>query len=144
MIHTGVRYLPTTNTSWPDFERFPSPICRKCFDLGSRSTRSIAFGGGNGLRGVLDLGRRTDEPFTHDEVDLLVQVARQCAIALENSIAYRELSELKENATTEKLYWKTSATEAWCAAGRNARRPRPTPQFSSRLTKKLNIERQSR
>ena len=74
MIHTGVRYLPTTNTSWPDFERFPSPICRKCFDLGFRSTRSIAFGGGNGLRGVLDLGRRTDEPFTHDEVDLLVQV----------------------------------------------------------------------
>jgi hypothetical protein len=33
---------------------------------------------------------------SHDEVDLLVQVARQCAIALEASIAYRELSELKE------------------------------------------------
>ena len=46
---------------------------------------------------------------SHDEVDLLVQVARQCAIALEASIAYRELSELKEKTTREELYWKTKS-----------------------------------
>jgi formate hydrogenlyase transcriptional activator len=37
-------------------------------------------------------------------VDLLVQVARQIAIATENSLAYRELSQLKDKLATEKLY----------------------------------------
>jgi len=54
--------------------------------------------------GVLDLARRSGEPFTENEVDLLVQVARQIGIATENSLAYRELSEIKDKLATEKLY----------------------------------------
>jgi formate hydrogenlyase transcriptional activator len=56
------------------------------------------------LRDVLDLARKSGEPFTEDEVDLLVQVARQIAIATENSLAYRELSQIKDKLATEKLY----------------------------------------
>jgi len=37
-------------------------------------------------------------------VDLLLQVARQIAIATENSLAYREMSRLKDKLATEKLY----------------------------------------
>jgi formate hydrogenlyase transcriptional activator len=87
-----------------DCERFRSPLYRKYVDLGFRSNCSIPLTGGNGLRGTLELTRRNEEPFTSDEVDLLVQVAHQCAIALENSLAYRELSELKDRIATEKLY----------------------------------------
>ena len=87
-----------------DFERFPSPLYRKYSDLGFRSSCSIPLSGRNGISGALDLARRSGEPFTNDEVDLLVQVARQIAIATENSLAYRELSELKDKLATEKLY----------------------------------------
>ncbi|MGA1996003.1 MAG: sigma 54-interacting transcriptional regulator, partial [Bryobacteraceae bacterium] len=87
-----------------DFERFPSPLYRKYAGLGFRSNCSIPLAGANGILGVLDLARRSGEPFTENEVDLLVQVARQIGIATENSLAYRELSEIKDKLATEKLY----------------------------------------
>jgi formate hydrogenlyase transcriptional activator len=87
-----------------DFERFPSPLYRKYADMGFRSSCSIPLAGANGTSGTLDVTRRSGEPFTEDEVDLLVQVARQIAIATENSLAFRELSEIKDKLATEKLY----------------------------------------
>ena len=47
---------------------------------------------------------RREDPFSKDEVQLLIQVGRQVAIAVENSLAYREVSELKERLAKEKLY----------------------------------------
>ena len=87
-----------------EFDRFRSPRLKKYAGLGFRSSCSVPFNGRNGLVGVLDLARRTEDPFTEDEVDLLVQVTRQIAIAIENSLAYRELSELRDKLATEKLY----------------------------------------
>jgi formate hydrogenlyase transcriptional activator len=87
-----------------DFQRFPSPLYRKYAALGPQSGCSIPLISVTGALGALDLGRRSGEPFTADEVDLLVQVARQIAIAVENSLAYRELSEMKEKLATERLY----------------------------------------
>jgi formate hydrogenlyase transcriptional activator len=91
-------------TTGVDFVRFPSPLYRKYADLGIHSSCSIPLAGANGMSGVLDLARRSGEPFTEDEVDLLVQVARQIAIATENALAYRELSQIKDKLATEKLY----------------------------------------
>ena len=91
-------------TTGVDFVRFPSPLYRKYADLGIRSSCSIPLAGANGMSGVLDLARMSGEPFTEDEVDLLVQVARQIAIATENALAYRELSQIKDKLATEKLY----------------------------------------
>jgi formate hydrogenlyase transcriptional activator len=87
-----------------DLDRFPSPIVRRYVDLGFRSACSIPLMTGNGTLGALDLARTSGEPFTAAEVELLVQVARQVAIALENSLAYRELAEIKDKLVTEKLY----------------------------------------
>ena len=87
-----------------DFERFPSPLYRKYASLGFRASCSIPLAGANGMLGVLDLARKSGEPFTGDEVDLLMQVARQIAIATENSLAYRELSQMRDKLATEKLY----------------------------------------
>jgi formate hydrogenlyase transcriptional activator len=87
-----------------DFQRFPSPLYRRYADMGLRSSCSIPLAGANGMSGVLDLARKSGEPFTDDEVDLLVQVARQIAIATENALAYRELSQIKDKLATEKLY----------------------------------------
>ncbi len=87
-----------------DFERFPSPIYRDAVESGLRTGCSIPLMTSNGACGVLDLGRRDGAPFQDDEVRLLVQVGRQIAIALENSLAYQELATMKERLATEKLY----------------------------------------
>jgi formate hydrogenlyase transcriptional activator len=54
--------------------------------------------------GVLGLGRREDKPFTEDEVEFLMQVASQVAIAVENASAYRQIADLKDKLAQEKLY----------------------------------------
>lgn len=91
-------------TAEPDFKRFPSPLYRKYAGRGLRSDCAIPLAGPNGILGVLGLSRTSGEPFTNEEVDLLVQVANQVAIATENSLAFRELSQLKDKLATEKLY----------------------------------------
>jgi formate hydrogenlyase transcriptional activator len=56
------------------------------------------------VHGVLLLGRREENVFSADEVKLLMQVANQVAIAVENALAYSKIAELKERLTQEKLY----------------------------------------
>ncbi len=58
----------------------------------------------NRTLGVLALSRFSEVAFTSGEIDFLVQVARQVAIAIENALAYREIAELKEKLAQEKLY----------------------------------------
>ena len=87
-----------------DFERFPSPTYRRFVDAGLRFSCSIPLISPNATLGTLELARTGGEKFNDDDVELLVQVARQIAIALENSLAYRELAEMKERLSVEKLY----------------------------------------
>jgi formate hydrogenlyase transcriptional activator len=54
--------------------------------------------------GVLLLGRRDDKSFSRENIEFLMQVAGQVAIALENALAYKKIAELKERLTHEKLY----------------------------------------
>ena len=54
--------------------------------------------------GALDMGRRREDAFSADEVELLVEVGKQIAIAVENAQAYREISELKDRLAKENLY----------------------------------------
>jgi formate hydrogenlyase transcriptional activator len=54
--------------------------------------------------GVLAIARTTDHMFTPEDVDFLKEASGQIAIAIENCLAYREVSELKERLAQEKLY----------------------------------------
>jgi formate hydrogenlyase transcriptional activator len=54
--------------------------------------------------GVLTLGRIDEKVFTQDEVDFLMQMANQLALAVENALAYREIAGLKDRLTQEKVY----------------------------------------
>ena len=54
--------------------------------------------------GVLVVGRSTERPFSADEVDFLGKVAGPIAIAVENALAYKEISELRNKLAQEKLY----------------------------------------
>jgi len=54
--------------------------------------------------GVLGLAHTTQEAFWAEDVEFLSQAAGQIAIAVENALAYREISELKDKLAQEKLY----------------------------------------
>jgi formate hydrogenlyase transcriptional activator len=58
----------------------------------------------NRVLGVLGLARREENPFTQSDMDFLMQVANQVAIAIENALAYGQIAELKDKLAQEKLY----------------------------------------
>lgn len=54
--------------------------------------------------GVLAVGHTTEDVFTSEEVEFLSQASGQIAIAVENALAYHEISELRDKLAQEKLY----------------------------------------
>jgi len=54
--------------------------------------------------GTLNVASRQGDAFPTGDIDLLVSVASQIAIAVENAVAYREIAELKDRLAEEKLY----------------------------------------
>jgi formate hydrogenlyase transcriptional activator len=58
---------------------------------------------GRGL-GLLTICRTTQTPFSPEDVDFLSRASGQIAIAVENALAYREISELKDKLAQEKVY----------------------------------------
>ena len=54
--------------------------------------------------GVLAVARHEENTFDREEVAFLNQVAKQVAIAVENALAYGEITELKDKLAQEKLY----------------------------------------
>ena len=60
--------------------------------------------GRNRTLGVLSVARVEDKPFSEEDLALLVQISKQVAIALDNSLAYGEINELKEQLAREKIY----------------------------------------
>ena len=55
------------------------------------------------LLGLYGLGRR-EESFSDDDSEFLLRIGGQIAIAVENALAFREISELKDRLAQEKLY----------------------------------------
>jgi formate hydrogenlyase transcriptional activator len=73
-------------------------------DHGIRSSVHVPLLGRAGVVGVLSLGALRENAFSCDDLAFLTQVARQLALAIENALAYGEVSEEKQKLTLEKLY----------------------------------------
>jgi formate hydrogenlyase transcriptional activator len=54
--------------------------------------------------GILSILRATEVPFMPEDVDFLSRASGQIAIAIENALAYGEISELKDKLAQEKFY----------------------------------------
>jgi formate hydrogenlyase transcriptional activator len=54
--------------------------------------------------GILSILRTTETPFSAGDVDFLSRASGQIAIAIENALAYHEISQLKDKLAQEKLY----------------------------------------
>src|SRR3984885_4840210 len=73
-------------------------------DHGISSSAHVPLTGRGGVVGVLSLGAQRENAFSVDDLAFLTQVARQLALAIENALAYGEVSEQKQKLTLEKLY----------------------------------------
>jgi len=85
-------------------ERFKSPIGRLAAAEGLKCTCVLPLFTSTRDLGVLAVGALAADAFQPDDIGLLAQVASQIAIAVENALAYREIAELKNKLTEEKLY----------------------------------------
>src|SRR5580692_1818407 len=73
-------------------------------DHAIQSSMHVPLTGRDGVVGVLSLGTQRENAFSTDDLAFLTQVARQVALAIENALAYGEVSEEKQKLTLEKLY----------------------------------------
>jgi formate hydrogenlyase transcriptional activator len=87
-----------------DIDRYPNPAFRNLVELGLKSICSVPLITRARIIGTLALSRVTDDTWVREDVELLVQVAKQIAIAVDNSLSFRQLTEMKERLATEKLY----------------------------------------
>jgi formate hydrogenlyase transcriptional activator len=81
-----------------------STVCKRLIDEGVKFLCSVPLLSHNRALGALNVGRRTEDSFAQDDIDLLGQVAQQVAIAVDNALAYRQIGELKDKLAEEKLY----------------------------------------
>jgi formate hydrogenlyase transcriptional activator len=86
------------------FEKFPSEITRLLIAQGIASLCIVPLRAHGRVLGTLTAASLRDRHFSATDLDLFVQVAHQIAIAMDNALAYRQISELKEKLRQEKLY----------------------------------------
>jgi formate hydrogenlyase transcriptional activator len=91
--------LQSPFTGWTNY-----PIVQMAVHEGLKSFCFLPMISRNRAIGVLVLGRLRDDAFSEADVSFLAQVANQIALAVENALAYREIRELKEQLSKEKLY----------------------------------------
>jgi formate hydrogenlyase transcriptional activator len=58
----------------------------------------------NHILGVLELGWRRENGFLYGDLGFLMQLANQVAIAVENGLAYEQITELQNRLAQERLY----------------------------------------
>jgi len=87
-----------------DLKEFPTPQIKHAYDDGLRSGCIVPLVVHDRALGTLDIASRSENAFTDEDAELLTHVADQIAIAVENALAYREISQLKEKLAREKLY----------------------------------------
>ena len=87
-----------------DIDRYPNPGFRQFVELGTKSLCLVPLIAQDRVIGTLDLWRVTDENWSEQDVEFLVQIASQIAMTVSNSLAFRELADMKERLATENLY----------------------------------------
>jgi formate hydrogenlyase transcriptional activator len=91
--------LQSPFTGWDNY-----PIVQIAIREGLKSFCFLPLISRNRAIGVLALGRLRNDAFSEADMSFLAQVANQIALAVENALAYREIRELKEQLSKEKLY----------------------------------------
>jgi formate hydrogenlyase transcriptional activator len=103
---TAFRTMKPLTLQSPFAAWLDSPIAQIAVREGLKSVCCLPLISRNRAIGVLVLGRLRDDAFSQADVSFLSQIADQIALAVENALAYREIRELKEQLSKEKLYFE--------------------------------------
>ena len=95
LTHQPIRFAAGT---------YSSDVTRFLEAEGLRSGVCIPLMTRNRVLGTVNLASIRDDAFSPEDVDYLVQVATQAAIAIENAQAFNEIERLKDKLAEEKLY----------------------------------------
>jgi formate hydrogenlyase transcriptional activator len=87
-----------------DLRRLRSDVARLLLAEGVKSGCCVPLKSHNRLLGTLNIASLRPGAFSQDDADLLSQVANQIAIAVENALAYQQITELKDKLTREEAY----------------------------------------
>ncbi|HEX3354217.1 MAG TPA: sigma 54-interacting transcriptional regulator [Terriglobales bacterium] len=85
-------------------EKWPFEVAPEFAHLSLKSGCWIPLTGREGVIGTLNVFSRHPASFSDDDVNILTQIAGQVAIALGNAMAFRHISELKDQLTEQKQY----------------------------------------
>src|ERR1700720_3275554 len=88
--------------------REPNELAPEAADIvaaeGIKALCNIPLANRGRALGILSIVRTTETPFSPGDVDFLSRASGQIAIAIENALAYQEISQLKDKLAQEKLY----------------------------------------
>jgi formate hydrogenlyase transcriptional activator len=87
-----------------DLDEFPSPLMKQLVAIGIKSGCTVPLISHQKTLGVLSLASMREAAFTDDDVELLGEIGKQIAMAVENAVAYREISALKARLQQENVY----------------------------------------
>src|SRR6185436_6712517 len=87
-----------------DLKDFPAEAMKRASDEGLKCGCSVPLIAHDRVLGTLDVASRRTGAFSQDDAELLEQVGKQIAIAVENALAFAEIEALKNKLASEKLY----------------------------------------
>lgn len=87
-----------------EMNRFPSDTTECLLQEGVKSICLAPLVSHDRVLGVLSIGRSEEASFGKDDLEVLVAVANQVSIAIENALAFEQISELNQRLATENLY----------------------------------------
>ncbi|HZQ23595.1 MAG TPA: sigma 54-interacting transcriptional regulator [Terriglobales bacterium] len=86
----------------PDFDEFPAEIMKKVYAIGVRSGCAVPLLCHDKIVGSIALASLRESAFTEDDVDLLMQIATQIAIAVDNAQNYQKAMVAQEQMARER------------------------------------------
>ncbi len=95
---------------WRDVEALGEEATALMAQLELRSLCTVPLETARDCHGVLMVGRPNDIPYSAADVALLEQVAHPLATAIENALAYRRISDLRDRLVDEKVYLEHEVT----------------------------------
>ena len=87
-----------------EIDKFPLDVMRMLRRDGVETVCCVPLITHGKTFGSLNLASRRVDAFAPEDVELLMQVAAQIAIAVENALAFKEIDALKDKLAVEKLY----------------------------------------
>lgn len=92
---------------------FVPEVRRRLTGLGLKSACWLPLIAGDRVLGTLSVGVRREHAFTDRNVYLLKEVANQIAIAIDNALTFRNITELKDRLEEEKRYLEEELRTAY-------------------------------